>query len=100
MDLSKIQFHRNQALQEKYKKLGLSQKEIEYREYQRKYYELHKKKCNNLRRNRLSSDSSNDLSNSFSSSSSSSSDNSHSSSRSLTYSKRKPYKKSGIITIE
>lgn len=42
MDLSKICNKRNAVLKEKYKNLKLSDKEIEYRIYQRKYYELKK----------------------------------------------------------
>jgi hypothetical protein len=42
IDLSKIQQERDRILRRKYKKLGLNKKAIEYREYQRKYYEIKK----------------------------------------------------------
>ena len=38
-------------MKKKYYKLGLSEKEIKYREYQRKYYEIMKARKANLIRN-------------------------------------------------
>jgi hypothetical protein len=51
MNLSKIQHKRDASLKKKYYKLGLSDKEIKYREYQRKYYEIMKARKANLIRN-------------------------------------------------